>query len=315
MPSRHPTVIDGRLEPRHVDLRPFFPPRGAVVSRWPDAGRARPWRFVVNSSSAVAEGHVGLGKPAATRRHLDLRGALCRGPRARVPGRAARTELALGERYLDAVRAAGGMPVILAPVAPDAIGSLLGHLDAVVLSGGPDLHPSAYGSLPHPELGPTEPELDRFELELARTAVGLGMPVLGICRGMQVLNVALGGSLHQHLPDLDGQVEHRQQGASGEPTHRVTLSRASRLTKVIGRRYLEVNSFHHQGLHGLGKGLAVAGRCPDGHVEAVEVPGRRFTFGVQWHAECLVDRPEQLAIFRGLVRAARGHEVAPRMVA
>ena len=230
-------------------------------------------------------------------------------------GEPPRTELALGERYLDAVRAAGGMPVILAPVAPDAIGSLLGHLDAVVLSGGPDLHPSAYGSLPHPELGPTEPELDRFELELARTAVGLGMPVLGICRGMQVLNVALGGSLHQHLPDLDGAVVHRQKGASGEPTHRVTLARASRLTKVIGRRYLEVNSFHHQGLHGLGKGLAVAGRCPDGHVEAVEVPGRRFTFGVQWHAECLVDRPEHLALFRGLVRAARGHEVAPRMVA
>jgi putative glutamine amidotransferase len=230
-------------------------------------------------------------------------------------GEPARTELALGERYLDAVRAAGGMPVILAPVDADEVDSLVGRLDAVVLSGGPDLHPSAYGALPHAELGPTEPELDRFELDLARTAVTRGLPVLGICRGMQVLNVALGGSLHQHLPDLGDAVGHRQQGAANEPSHRVTLARDSRLTKVIGRRYVEVNSFHHQGLHALGKGLAIAGHAPDGHVEAIEVRGRRFTFGVQWHAECLVDRPEQLALFRGLVRAARGHEVAPRMVA
>jgi putative glutamine amidotransferase len=230
-------------------------------------------------------------------------------------GEPARTELALGERYLDAVRAAGGMPVILAPVSPNEVKSLVERLDAVVLSGGPDLDPSAYGAQPHAELGPTEPELDRFELELARVAVTRGMPVLGICRGMQVLNVALGGSLHQHLPDLEGGVDHRQGGAPNEPSHRVTLGRASRLTKVIGRRYVEVNSFHHQGLHALGKGLAIAGHAPDGQIEAIEVPGRRFTFGVQWHAECLVERPEQLALFRGLVRAARGHDVAPRMVA
>ncbi|MBA3261676.1 MAG: gamma-glutamyl-gamma-aminobutyrate hydrolase family protein [Thermoleophilaceae bacterium] len=230
-------------------------------------------------------------------------------------GEPPRTELALGERYLEALRAAGAIPVILAPVGTEAIDSLLGRLDAVCLSGGPDLHPSAYGVLPHPELGPTEPELDRFELELARAAVTRGLPVLGICRGMQVLNVALGGSLHQHLPDLDGGLNHRQECISGEPSHRVTLARASRLTKVIGRRYVEVNSFHHQALHALGRGLAVAGRSPDGIVEAVEAPGRRFTFGVQWHAECLVDRPEHLSLFRGLVRAARGHEVAPRMVA
>jgi gamma-glutamyl-gamma-aminobutyrate hydrolase PuuD len=230
-------------------------------------------------------------------------------------GEPARTELALGERYLDAVRAAGGMPVILAPVGADGVAALVHRLDAIVLSGGPDLHPSAYGAQPHPELGPTAPELDRFELELARTAVTRGMPVLGICRGMQVLNVALGGSLHQHLPDLEGGVDHRQSAGASQPTHRVTLGRDSRLTKVIGRRYVEVNSFHHQGLHALGKGLAIAGHAPDGQIEAIEVPGRRFTFGVQWHAECLVDRPEQLAVFRGLVRAALGHDVAPRMVA
>jgi putative glutamine amidotransferase len=230
-------------------------------------------------------------------------------------GEPARTELALGERYLDAIRMAGGMPVILAPVQGDAVASLIGRLDAVCLSGGPDLHPSAYGALPHAELGPTEPHLDAFELELARAAVARGIPVLGICRGMQVLNVALGGSLHQHLPDHESGVEHRQTDPSTRPTHRVTLARDSRLTKVFGRRYLEVNSFHHQGLHSLGKGLAIAGHAPDGQIEAIEARGRRFTFGVQWHAECLVERPEQLAVFRGLIRAAHGHDVAPRMVA
>jgi putative glutamine amidotransferase len=191
-------------------------------------------------------------------------------------GEPARTELALGERYLDAVRAAGGMPVILAPVGADDIPSLVERLDAIVLSGGPDLDPSAYGARAHPQLGPTEPELDRFELELARVAVTRALPVLGICRGMQVLNVALGGSLHQHLPDLSETVEHRQGRPAGEPTHRVTLGRDSRLTKVIGRRYVEVNSFHHQGLHSLGKGLTIAGHAPDGQIEAIEVPGRRF---------------------------------------
>src|SRR3954453_3808850 len=157
-------------------------------------------------------------------------------------GEPARTELALGERYLDAVRLAGGMPVILAPVATDSIDKLLSRLDAVCLSGGPDVHPSAYDMLPHGELGPTEPELDRFEIELAAAAVARGLPVLGICRGMQVLNVALGGSLHQHVPDLGVEVNHRQEGLSSEPSHRVTLARDSRLTKVIGRRYVEVNS-------------------------------------------------------------------------
>ena len=228
-------------------------------------------------------------------------------------GEPPRTELALGERYLEAVRAGGGMPVILAPVDPESVDTLLGRLDAVCLSGGPDLHPSAYGVLPHPELGPTEPDLDSFELALARAAVARGLPVLGICRGMQVLNVALGGTLHQHLPDLDGGLNHRQARTSGEPSHRVTLARDSRLTKVLGRRFLEVNSFHHQGVHALGRGLVMAASAPDGLVEAIEAPGRRFTFGVQWHAECLAERPDQLALFRGLVRAARGHDVAPRM--
>ena len=217
-------------------------------------------------------------------------------------GEPPRSELALGERYLDAVRAAGGLPVILAPVRTGAVDALLDRLDALCLSGGPDLHPHHYGAAEHPVLGPTEPELDRFELALARRAMSRGVPILAICRGMQVMNVARGGTLNQHLPDLGGDVDHRQNLAQAT-THDVELRPDSRLAKLLGRVRLEVNSFHHQGLDELGDGLQVVGHSPDGVAEAIESISSQFAFGVQWHAEALVERPEQLALFEGLVRA------------
>jgi putative glutamine amidotransferase len=222
-------------------------------------------------------------------------------------GEPRRSELALGERYLDAVRSAGGLPVILAPVAVSAVDPLLERLDAVCLSGGPDLHPSAYGAEPHPELGPTEPELDLFELALARRAVRRGLPVLGVCRGTQVLNVALGGTLHQHLPDLGKEVQHRQTEEARRTTHEVELVASSRVAKLIGRTRVEVNSFHHQAPAITAPGLRVVGRAADGTVEAVEASAPSFVFGVQWHAECLVERPEHFALFEGLVKAGAEH--------
>jgi putative glutamine amidotransferase len=218
-------------------------------------------------------------------------------------GEPRRRELALGEHYLDAARSAGGLPVILTPVAGPAIDALVDRLDAVCLSGGPDLHPSAYGAAPHPELGPTEPELDLFELALARRAVQRGLPVLGICRGAQVLNVALGGTLHQHLPDLGGELEHRQKVAAGRTTHDVELVADSRLATLVGHSRLAVNSFHHQAPARIAEGLRVVGTSPDGTVEAFESASAGFVFGVQWHAECLVERPEHFALFEGLVEA------------
>ncbi len=176
-------------------------------------------------------------------------------------GEPSRRELALGERYLDSVRSAGGLPVILTPVHGSAIDPLLARLDAVCLSGGPDLHPSAYGAEAHEKLGPTEPELDLFELALARRAVRRGVPVLGICRGAQVLNVALGGTLHQHLPDLSAEVEHRQQASGRQVTHEVKLASDSRLAKLMGRTEVRVNSFHHQAPATLGPRAA---RCRHG---------------------------------------------------
>ncbi len=220
-------------------------------------------------------------------------------------GEPRRRELALGERYLEAVRTAGGMPVILTPVAGIAIDPLLERLDGMCLSGGPDIHPSAYGAEPHPALGPTEPELDLFELALARRAVRRGTPVLAICRGVQTLNVALGGTLHQHLPDITD-LNHRQGEPGGRTTHDVILASDSRLSGLVGQERLAVNSYHHQAPHVIGAGLRAVGQADDGTVEALEGPGQEFLFGVQWHAETLVDRPEQFALFEGLVEAATG---------
>jgi putative glutamine amidotransferase len=217
-------------------------------------------------------------------------------------GEPPRSELALGERYLEAVRIGGGLPVILAPVRTSAVDSLLDRLDALCLSGGPDLHPHHYGAPEHAELGPTEPELDQFELALARRAMARGLPVLAICRGMQVLNVARGGTLQQHLPDLGDEIHHRQSLTEGT-SHQVVLLADSRLAKLIGSNRFEVNSYHHQGLDELGDGLRVVGHAPDGVPEAIEGISNGFVFGVQWHAEALAERPDQLALFEGLVRA------------
>jgi putative glutamine amidotransferase len=225
-------------------------------------------------------------------------------------GEPPRTELALGERYLEAVRGAGALPVILAPVRTSAVDALLDRLDGICLSGGPDLHPGAYGATEHPELGPTEPELDRFELALARRAVIRGMPVLAICRGAQVLNVARGGTLHQHLPDLGPVLGHRQDLSSGRRTHRVALEPNSQLARLLGMDELRVNSFHHQAVAELGHGLRVVARSADGIVEAIEGTSAGFVVGVQWHAECLVGRSEQRALFKALAEAASVHVAA-----
>lgn len=210
-----------------------------------------------------------------------------------------RRELALGLRYLDAVERVGGVPVILAPIPAEALDALLDRLSGIVLSGGPDLDPAAYGEDEHPELGPTEPDLDRFEISLARRADARRLPTLGVCRGAQVLNVARGGTLHQHLPG------HRQNEPGDQATHDVRLRARSAVSSLLGRTQLGVNSFHHQAIDRLGDGLRIAGRSGDGIVEAIEDPARDFVVGVQWHAECLVDDPTHRRLFAALVDAAR----------
>jgi putative glutamine amidotransferase len=206
-------------------------------------------------------------------------------------------EMALGMTYLRAIEAAGGMPIVLPPLGDAA--ALLDRLDGVCLSGGPDLDPEAYGALErHAELGPTEPDLDAFELALARAADERAIPLLGICRGAQALNVAHGGSLHQHVP------AHRQTEPATAMTHSVHVDAGTLLAQLVGTRPLRVNSFHHQAVDVLGRGLRVVARAADGTIEAVEGPGPRFLLGVQWHAEGLAAEPRHRALFEALVRAA-----------
>jgi putative glutamine amidotransferase len=183
-------------------------------------------------------------------------------------------EMALGMTYVRAIEAAGGIPVVVPPVSDLDARRVLGRLEGLVLSGGPDLAPGAYGAQPHVELGPTEPRLDRFEYAMAREAVRLRLPVLGICRGAQTLNVVRGGTLHQHLPDVVGDtIAHRQTADGRIPTHPVAVAPGSALAAVLGTTELNVNSFHHQAIDRLGEGLRATATAPDGVIEAIELDG------------------------------------------
>jgi len=232
-------------------------------------------------------------------------------------GDPAQPEMALGMVYMRAVEAAGGLPVVLPPLALDAVLPLLDRLSGLCLSGGPDLDPAGYGAAAHPHLGPTEPQLDRFELALARRADARGLPVLGICRGAQALNVARGGTLHQHLADVtSGEVEHRQTLPGRIPTHSVRIAPDSRLAAIMEATGAEVNSFHHQAAQRIGAGLRPVAWASDGVVEGLECVGEGFLLGVQWHAETLVERPEQCRLFQALVQAAGRYEAgAPEAAA
>jgi putative glutamine amidotransferase len=232
-------------------------------------------------------------------------------------------EMALGMPYLRGVEAAGGLPLVIPPLAPEAIEPLLDRVDGILLSGGPDLDPDLYGAEPHAELGPIEPDLDRFELDVARRADAREMPILAICRGTQALNIVRGGDLHQHIPDRSEETSHRQSTPGDQPSHAVAVAPGSRLAEVLalaasdGAHALDgedlgVNSFHHQAIERLGEGLVVSARADDGTIEAVEDPERPFLVGVQWHAETLVNRPFEAALFRGFVEACRRDAAAGR---
>jgi len=235
-------------------------------------------------------------------------------------------EMALGMPYLRGLEAAGALPMVIPPMDEEAIEPLLDRLDGLCLSGGPDLDPATYGADPHDELGPTEPDLDRFELAIARRADAREMPILAICRGTQALNIVRGGVLHQHLPELSEEIPHRQTSPGTEPSHQIEVEPGSKLAAALGydglavADGLDVNSFHHQAIDRLGEGLKVTARAPDGTIEAVEDPSRDFLVGVQWHAETLVHRPYEANLFRRFVAACeadraefqrrRGREVA-----
>jgi putative glutamine amidotransferase len=188
--------------------------------------------------------------------------------------------------YADAVQRAGGLAFLLPPddEAAEHPAELLDRLDALLLAGGRDVDPLSYGACPHPETAEPSPERDRFELALATAALDRDMPVLGVCRGMQMLNVACGGTLIQHL---EGELCERHRHTPGVfSDHDVVLEPGSLAARAAGAERLSVRSHHHQALGELGEGLAVSGHSPeDGIAEAVELPGKRFALGVLWHPE------------------------------
>ncbi len=214
----------------------------------------------------------------------------------------------LRQEYVRAVDAAGGLPVVLAPLLDAAeVPALLARLDALVLSGGGDVDPALFGQAPHPALGRVLRERDDFELALCRAALARDLPILAICRGHQVLNVATGGTLIQDIPSLVARGgDHDPRCERWERAHAVAVTPGSRLHAILGTERVDVNSFHHQAVDAVGEGLRVSARAPeDGIIEGVEMPGRRFVVGVQWHPESFWDRdPAQLALFRAVVQAA-----------
>ena len=209
-------------------------------------------------------------------------------------------ELALGLTYPEAVARAGGIPVILPPYTAATIDGFVEHLAALCLSGGPDLDPSLYDAEPDPHLGPTDVEMDCAELSLARAALDRGLPVLGICRGHELLNVAYGGTL---LQDVAG---HRQSEPGHRTTHGVRVEAGSRLAACLGATEGLVNSFHHQAVDRLGHGLRAVAWADDGLVEGVEDPAAPWVLGAQWHAGGPVGAPDQEGLFRRFVAAAAG---------
>ncbi|MDH3590473.1 MAG: gamma-glutamyl-gamma-aminobutyrate hydrolase family protein [Planctomycetota bacterium] len=212
---------------------------------------------------------------------------------------------AVGRTFVDALEAAGARAVLLPNSSVPARAA--GYLDlvhGVVLTGGDDPHPSLFGEAPHPKVETIDERRDRFEVALIREAHTRGLPTLGVCRGAQMMNVALGGDIFQDIPSqTDSTVGHVQRTLDDRPWHDVDIEVGSRLATLLGAGVRRVNSYHHQACRRVGKGLAVAAKtCGDGLIEALEDPQMPYFIGVQWHPEL---EPDESAIWTGLVQAAR----------
>jgi putative glutamine amidotransferase len=207
--------------------------------------------------------------------------------------------------YVHAVERAGGRPLVVPP-SEEGIEETLAVLDGLILSGGSDVHPELYAADPHPETTDVREERDRAELALLAAALERDMPVLAVCRGSQVLNVARGGDLVQHLPEVLGHERHKHK--PGEfSDHDVRLEPDTRVGQLLGER-APVKSHHHQGFGRIGAGLREVGWADDGTVEALEDPSKRFAVGVLWHPE----EGEDLALFEALVEEARLYRAGRR---
>jgi putative glutamine amidotransferase len=212
--------------------------------------------------------------------------------------------------YTRAVERAGAIPFVVPPLGdPAALGPLLDRVDGLVLTGGEDVDPARYGTQPHPALGVLNADRDATELALVAEARSRRLPTLAICRGIQLLNVALGGTLVQDIPsERPSAIEHDSAQARDARVHEVSVEPGSRLAAALGDTCVRANSFHHQALDRVADGLRVTARASDGLIEGVEWSGEEWwALGVQWHPEELVDGSERWdrQLFAALIRAAR----------
>ncbi|MDD6422727.1 MAG: gamma-glutamyl-gamma-aminobutyrate hydrolase family protein [Intestinibaculum porci] len=206
----------------------------------------------------------------------------------------------VNQDYITAIEKAGGIPILL-PVMQNLedVSSQLIGLDRLILSGGDDIDPALYGEDIHPSCGPLMPSVDRYDLALIHAADQLGLPVMGICKGMQAMNVAFGGTLYQSIADeWPGAIQHAPAMPRYEPSHKITLEDS--FLKIILGEETRVNSFHHQAIKDLGKDLKVTAYAPDGIIEGIEKTVGTFMFGVQFHPEMMAafDNPQMIHIFK-----------------
>ena len=205
--------------------------------------------------------------------------------------------------YVESVERAGGVPVILPVGDPDAAGTLIRAVDGLLLTGGGDVQPARYGAKPVAETRNVDPARDAFEIRLLELVMEADLPLLATCRGMQLLNVALGGSLIQHVPAVTGQ-HHDFAERWREGVHKVKIEADSHLAAALGATEISVNSIHHQAVDDPAPGTRAVAWAEDDTVEAIEVPGSPHVLAVQWHPELLEDWPEHQGLFRQLVDSA-----------
>lgn len=250
---------------------------------------------IFDAFARAAEKHTKRGKPA-----MKLIGL--------TPSTDDKTgRITVNQDYLDSVRRAGAMPVLLPLYGEDPalFDEIIAHLDGLLITGGADVGPHVYGEEKLPLCGETAPLRDQMEVALCKRALEKDMPILAICRGHQILNCVMGGTLYQDIAAQFGDsLKHPRYEVPRDQVHEVTVEKDSRLYQITGLDHLSINSRHHQAVKDLGKGLKVTARATDGLIEGIELPGKKFVVGVQWHPESLSDyAPEAQAIFNAFVKA------------
>ena len=228
---------------------------------------------------------------------------------SRVKNRKGDPTLMVNEAYTHAVSQAGAAPLMIPlGVTLEALKAVLGRLDGVLFTGGGDVRPQVYGSQDHPKVSLIDDDRDRVELDLFRLLLVTGKPFLGVCRGIQLVNVAMGGTLYEDIQDQrPGALKHdHSRNPRNYLAHTVDLTENSRLNFILGASQVGVNSLHHQGIRDLAPGLMVSAYAPDGLVEACEMPGYSFGVAVQWHPEWLQEHLPMRNLFKVFVQAAAG---------